>query len=162
MWKPICVGVVVVLGISVVFGEDILDKCSRVDGAYVFLRSNHVNGRYGPSRDYPCVRVYKRRFLPMKILSEQGEWFFLQDWEGERVWVHRSLCSKRKRYVLTTQSDVSIKDDVCDNAKTLAVVARMVCLELVRFKGPWLRVKVSSDQRKCTGWIPQHLVWGWM
>lgn len=161
MWKPICFGAAVIFGIILLFGEHILDKCSSVDGPFVFLRSNNVNGRCGPSKDYPCVRVYQRQCLPMKIVSEQGEWFFLQDWEGEKVWVHRSLCSKRKRYVVTVKPNVLVKDEACDDAQTLAVVSPMVCLELVRFKGSWLRVKVRTNQEKRTGWVQgAGCVWG--
>ena len=160
MWRGFCLCAVVVGCACVLCGEYILDKCSSVDGPFVFLRSNNVNGRCGPSKDYPCVRVYQRRFLPMYIVSEQGEWFFLQDWEGDAAWVHRSLCSKRKRFVLTTQPDVLVKDEPSCDAQTLAIVARMVCLELVRLKGSWLRVKVLTDQEKRMGWVRSHNVWG--
>lgn len=160
MWK-VAIAFFVLLGsVGFLLKDYILDKCSSVSGPYAFLRSHDVNGRLGPGKEYPCVRVYKRRFLPMRILGEQDEWFFLEDWSGERVWVHRSLCSKRARYVLVMAPEAFIKASPKDNAYSVATVSQMVCLELLRLGDEWLRVRVRTHGEQRVGWIQRGRVWG--
>jgi len=160
VWKPI-VGVCCVAGIIFTFLYDtILDHCVNARGPYVFLRSNQVNGRRGPSTDYPCECVYLRRFLPLKILGEQEEWFFLEDWEGARVWVHRSLCGRRRRYVMVRDRDVPVYRSTSKDSAKRAVLQKDVCVELVRSVSCWLRIRYRFGDKKGMGWIPEDAVWG--
>ena len=141
--------------------DTVLDKCTDVSGPYVFLRSDCVNGRRGPSKDYPCVYVYHRRGLPMAIVEQQSDWFLLKDWQGGQSWVHRSLCSRRRRYVLIITQDVAVYTQADTASHKCAYLQKGVCVELLRYKGNWLRVAVAKEgKRLCTGWISRECAWG--
>ena len=143
------------------FYDLILDKFTTIDGPYVFLRSNNVNGRLGPSKDYPCVCVYSRQFLPMRCVSSQGEWLLLQDWQGLQSWVHKSLCSRRRRYVLNLKESCAVYTSQDVKSTQIASLAKYVCVEVLRQNDQWLRVKLTvPDQRVYKGWLQKSCVWG--
>ena len=49
---------------------------------FVSLKSNKVNLRRGPGLDYKIDWVYKRKHLPLMIVSEFGHWRQVIDFEG--------------------------------------------------------------------------------
>ena len=49
---------------------------------FVSLKGNKVNLRRGPSLDYKIDWVYKRKHLPLMIVSEFGHWRQVTDFEG--------------------------------------------------------------------------------
>ena len=38
---------------------------------YLMLKNNKVNVRYGPGFDYPIKFIYKKKFLPLKIIDKK-------------------------------------------------------------------------------------------
>ena len=38
---------------------------------FLMLKNNKVNVRYGPSFDYPIKYVYKKKFLPVKVIDKK-------------------------------------------------------------------------------------------
>ncbi|MCY4413760.1 MAG: SH3 domain-containing protein [Alphaproteobacteria bacterium] len=159
-WIALGVGVLFVLCGLFVFKERILDRIGSSDGLYLFLRSNNVNGRAGPSKDYPCICNYRMRFLPLKIIAEQEEWFLLEDWLGMQSWIHTSLVSKRARFVLVQNQNSKIYTDTNDSSAHLAVLDRLVCVRMLRTSPAWVRVQLDKKYGSCVGWMRAQDVWG--
>ncbi len=153
-------GVVIACVAGLCYFDRILDFVLHPQGDdYVFLRSEKVNMRLGPHMDYPCKYTYTKKHLPMKVLREYEDWMCLQDFQGEQGWVHRRLCSRRKRYVITLK-DVSVYKSNNERSKVLAFVDQGVCVELKRQKAEWCRVCLVDKKRKVRGWLMAQNVWG--
>ena len=41
---------------------------------FVTLKSDDINMRVGPGREYPLAWVYKRKGLPVKVIAESDVW----------------------------------------------------------------------------------------
>ena len=90
------------------------------------LKNDKVNVRYGPSFDYPIKYVYKKRFLPVKIID------------------------KTLIKVLTHERGVGITDACGSGAcasfavgNLLNYVQKKVCVEM---KGGNLNIELSKDK----------------
>ena len=66
---------------------------------FVTLKSDTVNMRVGPGREYPLSWVYKKKNLPVKVIAEFDVWRKIIDHEGTTGWVHSQLVTL-KRYAL--------------------------------------------------------------
>ena len=66
---------------------------------FVTLKSDTVNMRVGPGREYPLSWVYKKKNLPVKVIAEFDVWRKIIDHEGTTGWAHSQLVTW-KRYAL--------------------------------------------------------------
>ena len=74
---------------------------------FVTLKSNKVNMRAGPGKEYPIQWEYQRKGLPLKVIGEFDVWRKVTDHEGTTGWMHVRTLSV-KRMVLITDTTVKI------------------------------------------------------
>ena len=160
VWAKILSVLILMGGIIFLCFEKILDYTSLESSpCYVFLRSANANMRSGPHKEYPCIRSYRRKYLPMKVLKEHEEWLLVEDMYGSEGWIHRSLCSRRQRYVITTKT-THLYSERSERSKLLAVIDPSVCLLYKRARLSWRRVYVRHEGVLLRGWVAQDTVWG--
>jgi SH3-like domain-containing protein len=121
---------------------------------YASLRYNEVNGRAGPSPDYPVRWTYERAGLPVVVIRESKDWRMIRDPMGDEVWINQSQLAA-KRTAITTNSGVIYREPRTDAAKVArfgpgAVVSLGDCGQV------WCRVE--GDGRK--GWVGKTDLWG--
>nr|WP_051881453.1 SH3 domain-containing protein [Parvularcula oceani] len=60
---------------------------------FVALKKDKVRARFGPSFDYPVAFTYHRKGLPLKVIAETRDdvWRRVEDRDGRRMWIHRSM-----------------------------------------------------------------------
>ena len=63
---------------------------------FLTLRNDKVNLRQGPSLDHPVKLVYKKKFLPVKIIDRSYNFRKIIDHENNSGWIHVSQLSKKK------------------------------------------------------------------
>ena len=64
--------------------------------SFLSLKNNKVNLRQGPSFEYPIKLIYKKKYLPVKILEKSETWRKVRDLENNVGWIHTSQLSKKK------------------------------------------------------------------
>lgn len=117
------------------------------------LRSNEVNLRVGPGREYPIEWVYNRAGLPVLIISEFGTWRKIRDYEGTEGWVHQSMLTSGKTVMVINKMQY-LMNSGSFSATKLARVDPLVIGKLVKCQGQWCQVKID----KLKGWLEkQHL-----
>ena len=121
---------------------------------YASLRYTEVNGRAGPSPDYPVRWTYERAGLPVVVIRESKDWRMIRDPMGDEVWINQSQLAA-KRTAITTNSGVIYREPRTDAAKVArfgpgAVVSLGDCGQV------WCRVE--GDGRK--GWVGKTDLWG--
>nr|WP_314446502.1 SH3 domain-containing protein [uncultured Sphingomonas sp.] len=57
------------------------------------ISSGEAMMRSGPARTYPGLWLYKRRDLPVRVLKRHENWRLIEDSEGTRGWMLRTMLS---------------------------------------------------------------------
>lgn len=129
---------------------------------FVSLRFNVVNGRAGPSPEYPIKWVYRRKGLPVRVVAETEEWRRIEDPDGTKVWVHKRMI-EAKRTVIARPTDGAGRQRAVvlykSSNETSRVVATMnigVIGEIIDVSPGWRRIKVG----RYIGWARANELWG--
>ncbi|MFC1673211.1 SH3 domain-containing protein [Pseudomonadota bacterium] len=68
---------------------------------FVSLRAGEVNLRTGPGVQYPVEWVYRKSGLPLEVIAEYKTWRKVRDWEGAQGWVHQTMLSAKRGFIVT-------------------------------------------------------------
>ena len=81
----------VISEVSASNGPEISKKTGLPLPRFVSLKGNKVNLRRGPSKNFKIDWVYKRKHLPLMIVSEFGHWRKVTDFESYSGWIWAAL-----------------------------------------------------------------------
>jgi SH3-like domain-containing protein len=121
---------------------------------YSSLRYDKVNGRAGPSSDYPVLWTYERAGLPVVIVRESQDWRKIRDPQGDEVWVRSRLLAGERTAITTNDGALRTRPDAASSAA--ARYAPGVVLKLLACETAWCRVETAG----ATGWAPRDHLWG--
>ena len=99
---------------------------------FVSLKSNEVNLRVGPSKNYPIELIYITKNLPVEIIDEFDTWRKIKDHNRTIGWLHKSLI-QGERFVLTgynNDKDVNLYNR--PNGNIIGVIKKNNILDLKR------------------------------
>lgn len=122
---------------------------------FVTLKSDEVNMRVGPGREYKLSWVYKQKNLPLKVIAEFDVWRKVIDHEGTTGWVHSQLVTL-KRYALIQSRLTKLYRKADETSPVIAVADKGVLLELQICEPLWCRV-ASDDLR---AFVRRDDIWG--
>ena len=91
---------------------------------FVSLKSDKANLRRGPSLDHKIDWVYKRKHLPLKIVSEFGHWRKVTDFEGFTGWMYKDLLSGT-RYTIVTKKETLLRNKADFNSLGKAILKNL-------------------------------------
>lgn len=118
------------------------------------LRWAEVNGRVGPSLNYPIAWRYNRKGLPVLIVKESGEWRHVRDPAGDEVWIHeRMLEDAQTGWVIQA---VILKDGPAGDAGSVAELESGVLVEIESCEARVCRVRAGGYR----GWVERASLWG--
>lgn len=131
---------------------------------FVSLKSDEVNLRAGPGKDYPTQWVFRRAGLPVEIVEEFESWRQVRDADGVMGWVNQALLSgRRTAQVLpwdikagTPPPKLELKADDSERATATALVEAGVIANLQSCDSRWCYVTVERFR----GYIEQSKLWG--
>lgn len=122
---------------------------------FASLRSDEANVRTGPGTRYPVEWVFKRKGMPVEIVAEFENWRKIRDWQGASGWVHQSLLSGKRGFIVPSKTANLYKTP----APSAAVEAKLepeVTGEIRSCADDWCRVSVSG----ISGWVRRTSLWG--
>ena len=61
---------------------------------FLSLKNNKVNVRFGPGFDYPIKFIYKKKFLPIKVIDKKENFRRIIDHKKNSGWIHISQLKK--------------------------------------------------------------------
>ena len=129
---------------------------------FVSLKSQRVNMRVGPGRDYKVEWMYTKAGLPLEILQEYDNWRKVRDLDGEEGWILQSLLSsKRTAIVAPWKRDeqnalVALKEAPDSNSAVLAQLEPGVMTKVSECENGWCHIEAEKVQ----GYAMQDLLWG--
>lgn len=138
---PVCVGAAGITMVSVV-GEK-------------------VNLRKGPSTQHPIVWELGKGF-PLRVVSSQGSWIKVSDFEGDVGWIYKNLVSKKPHLIVKTnknsKSRINIRSGPGENYEIVGQAEYGVVFETQQRGEGWVKVRHETG---LTGWVERSLLWGW-
>jgi SH3-like domain-containing protein len=124
---------------------------------FASLRSDEVNVRTGPGTRYPVDWVFKRKGMPVEIVAEYENWRKIRDWQGASGWVHQSLLTGKRSFIIAAKP-ASLHKTPANAAEVVAKLEPEVMGEIRSCSGDWCRVRVSSGG--VSGWLERTAFWG--
>lgn len=122
---------------------------------FASLRSDEVNVRTGPGTRYPVDWVFKRKSMPVEIVAEYENWRKIRDWQGASGWVHQSLLTGKRSFIIPAKP-AAVHKTPATSAEVVAKLEPEVMGEIRSCAGDWCRVRVSG----VSGWIERTGLWG--
>jgi SH3-like domain-containing protein len=122
---------------------------------FASLRSDEVNLRAGPGKQYPVDWVFTRRALPVEITADYGHWRKIRDIDGSEGWAHQSLLSARRWVMITGEIRTLLRAPEA-GAAPVARAEPGVLARLLACRGVWCRVEVERHR----GWLRRGDMWG--
>ena len=111
--------------------------------------------RTGPSTEFPVKWVYKRQYLPVKVVAVHEVWRKIEDPDGDQGWMHVRLLSPN-RTGLVTGSVAALRDAPEATARIAWRVEPGVVGRIEECQKGWCRLDVYGR----TGYIEAERLWG--
>lgn len=121
---------------------------------YASLRGDKVNGRSGPSLDYPVEWAYSRPGLPVIVVRESQEWRKIRDPQGDEVWIKRNLLAAQRTAM--TMGAGAIHKHPDEHSPVVADYRPGGVVLLGECQRDWCRVEAEGLK----GWAPRSQLWG--
>ncbi len=118
------------------------------------LRYNRVNGRQGPSLEYPIKWTYLRAGLPVLIIKETTEWARIRDLDGEEVWLHMRMLKGQPGAILI--KDALLKSKREAGSASLALIEAGVIIVPEKSMEGWVYTEIDRFK----GWVQADHIWG--
>ena len=122
---------------------------------FLSLKNDEVNLRRGPSFEYPIKLVYKKKYLPVIILSKSETWRKIKDFENNTGWIHISQLSKKKSSINIKNNSILYKKPTIYSKPIAKLEAGRLVL-IKRCKEKWCKITTGGFK----GWIFENSLWG--
>ena len=124
---------------------------------FVSLRADEVNLRTGPGVRYPVEWVYQSKNLPVEVIAEFGTWRKVRDVQGAQGWIHQSMLSNRRMFVVIGQMRTIRKRDNSKSPPVAKLETRVIGeLKQCPEGTGWCKVSTGGYE----GWLRRVEVWG--
>ena len=121
---------------------------------FLSLKNDKVNVRYGPGFDYPVKFIYKKKFLPIKVIDEKENFRRIIDHKKNSGWIHRIMLRKLNSLIVLEEKIIFKKSSKF--SKPLAKLAKGRLVIIKKCKINWCRIETGDY----IGWIDTKNVWG--
>ena len=121
---------------------------------YLMLKNSKVNVRMGPGLDYPVKFIYKKKYLPVKIVDKKENFRKVIDHKKNSGWIHISQLKKVNSVIILSNRILFKKPSF--NSKPIANIESGKLFVLEKCKKNWCEV----SSQNYSGWINMDNVWG--
>ena len=73
---------------------------SKENDYFLSLKKNKVYVRYGPGKNYPIKYIYKKKFLPIKVIDKKDNFRRIIDHKKNSGWIHRIMLRKLNSLII--------------------------------------------------------------
>ncbi len=112
--------------------------------------------RTGPSTEFPVKWVYKRQYLPVKVVAVHEVWRKIEDPDGDQGWMHVRLLSPDRTALVIGSGVGALRDNPEATSRIAWRVEPGVVGRIEECAKGWCRLDVSGR----TGYIEAERLWG--
>ena len=120
----------------------------------LMLKNKKVNVRYGPDLNSTIKYIYKKKFLPVKVIDKKENFRRIIDFKNNSGWIHTSQLSKIRSFILL--EDKTLFSKPTKYSKPILKISKGRLLLVKKCKAKWCKVKTE----KYIGWLKANNVWG--
>ena len=121
---------------------------------FLMLKNKKVNVRYGPDLNSPIKYIYKKKFLPVKVIDKKGNFRRIIDLKNNSGWIHTSQLSKIKSFILL--EDKTLFSKPTKYSKPILKISKGRLLLVKKCKAKWCKVNADNF----LGWVKKENLWG--
>ncbi len=111
--------------------------------------------RAGPSTEFPIKWLYKRKYLPVKVIDRMEGWRKVEDPDGDQGWMHSRLLSA-DRTAIVTGAIRAMRSSPAANSRITWRAEPGVVGRISDCADGWCLFDVAGQ----TGWIQAGDIWG--
>jgi SH3-like domain-containing protein len=149
--KVVFCSILVVLGAlsGAAWAKEPAHHFSSLDADKVYLRQ-------GPTFKHRILWVYRRKGLPVEVISEYGPWRRVRTRDGTVGWIHQTMLSNRRTAIVTGKTNAALRRDADATSRVIALLQPGVVLRLDHCQ----LSECEGDIKGLTGWIAKARIWG--
>ena len=122
---------------------------------FLTLKYNRVKVRQGPSFEYPVKFIYKKKYLPIKIIDSKDNFRKITDLKNNNGWIHVSQLTKKKSAInIHNLSIIFKKPNIYSQPMAKLEKGKVVIVK--KCKEDWCKI-ITNDYK---GWIFKNYLWG--
>ena len=121
---------------------------------FLMLKYNKVNVRYGPNKDDQIKFVYKKKYLPLKVIDIKENFRKIIDHKNNNGWIHISQLKSPKSLIMMENKTLFKKNSIFSKPIIKLEKGKLVLIK--KCKENWCKIKTN----KITGWLRTENVWG--
>ena len=123
---------------------------------FLSIKGRTVNIRAKPSTQSDIAWELINGY-PVEVVSRQGDWIKVRDFEGPLGWVHQPLTSSEPHFLVKTAS-VNLRAGPGTTHHVVAKLNKHEVVQTLEKRDGWAKVKTEDGQE---GWMLEQLGWGW-
>ena len=120
------------------------------------IKTEKLNLRAGPGRDFPVRWVYHRVGLPLKVIRVHEGWRLVRDPAGDEGWVTANLLSAERGAIVIGTDLAAMREAPRDGARLKWNAEPGVVGRIDNCAGGWCRFDVGRR----TGFVRADRLWG--
>ena len=122
---------------------------------FLTLKYNEVKVRQGPTFEHPVKFIFKKKYLPVKIIDIKDNFRKIIDLKNNDGWIHVSQLTKKKSAInISNLSIVFKKPNIY--SQPLAKLEKGKLVTIKKCKKEWCKILVENNQF----WIQKKFLWG--
>ena len=121
---------------------------------FLMLKYNKVNVRYGPNKNDQIKFVYKKKYLPLKVIDKKENFRKIIDHKNNNGWIHISQLKSPKSLIMMENKTLFKKNSIFSKPIIKLEKGKLVLIK--KCKENWCKIKTN----KITGWLRTENVWG--
>tara|TARA_B100001250_G_scaffold280947_1_gene243251 strand:+ start:362 stop:805 length:444 start_codon:yes stop_codon:yes gene_type:complete len=121
---------------------------------FLSLKKNKVYVRYGPGKNYPIKYIYKKKFLPIKVIDKKDNFRKIIDHKKNSGWIHHIMLRKLNSLIILEEKIVFKKNSKFSKPLVKLEKGRLVILKKCELN--WCKIETENY----SGWIDTKNVWG--
>ena len=120
------------------------------------IKTDQLNMRVGPSREFKIQWVYQRKGLPIKIIRVVEAWRLIEDSDGAQGWVSANLLSADRGALVTGEGMAAMRDTPSLTGSLKWNLEPGVVGKLGDCEAEWCVFEVAGH----IGYVMQDRLWG--
>ena len=138
----------------IIFFNFYINVFAQESDYFLMLKYNEVNVRYGPSKDDQIKFIYKKKYLPLKVIDKKENFRKIIDNKKNSGWIHSSQLKKNKSFILLENQILFSKPTKYSKPVAKIFAGRLLLVKKCKLK--WCKIKTD----KYEGWIIRDDLWG--
>jgi SH3-like domain-containing protein len=129
----------------------------RPDAEALCIQSKRANLRQGPGTHFE-IKWQVFQYMPFKALRKKGNWYRVQDLDGDIFWVHGKLTTKAYKCAVIKKDKTNLRKGPGTKFAKVdwSPVDKYFSMKVLKIKNNWVKVEDGVGDR---AWIYRPLVW---